>query len=116
MALGKYLMELDSKSLIEIIDDPENWGTEYQDRAEDELDDRNLPPEEVRALAITVNEGIAYKVIMNDAISKAELSMHKSRFLSAAEIKQIYIEQLEKYIKYKDQFRFDVWSYAVGGL
>ena len=29
---------------------------------------------------------------------------------------QLYIDQLEKYMKYKNQFRFDVWSYAIGGI
>ncbi len=109
-------MELDAKSLIEIIDDPKNWGKEYQDRAEDELADRNLHPDEIKALAIEVNEGIAYRMIMDEGITKEEVAMHKSKFLDKEEIRHIYIEQLDKYIKYKDQFRFDVWSYAIGGI
>ena len=116
MALDEKLMELDIKSLIEIIEKPENEGTQYQIRAKDELEDRNISPEELNALAKEVNNAMAYEMIMNEDVTKEEVSIHKSSFLDEVEIRQIYIEQLDKYIKKKDLFRFDVWSYAIGGF
>ncbi len=115
MALEKDLITLDDQSLIEIIEKPENQGTPYQLTAKKELNKRNLSPEKIKKLAILVNEAIAYNMIMNEDASEEGVSMHKSDFLSEEDIKQIYIQALEKYMKYKDQFRFNVWSYAIGG-
>ncbi|MEZ5042018.1 MAG: hypothetical protein R2828_19130 [Saprospiraceae bacterium] len=116
MESNTYFWELDHQSLIQLIEDPDPEKTQYKTGAQEELDSRNISPEEIMALAIAVNEDIAYEKIVNEDITKAEVSMHKSTFLSEDEIKQIYIQQLEKYIKYKNQFRFDVWSYAIGGI
>ncbi len=116
MALNNEFTKLNEQSLIEIIEKPENQEIQYRNNAKDELDSRNIPQEKIKEIAITVNEAIAYEMIMNEDTTQEEVSMHKSTFLDGEEIKQIYIDQLEKYMKYKNQFRFDVWSYAIGGI
>ena len=115
MALDQNYKELDDKSLIEIIEKLEDHESLEGVRAKDELDGRNLSLDRIKELAIAVNEVIAYEMIMNEGTTKENVTMHKSSFLDEEEIRQIYIQQLGKYIKDKDQFRFDVWSYAIGG-
>ena len=115
MEIKMDLNTLSDHALIEVIENPLNQEKPYKDRAITELDNRNLLPEKIKALAQVVNAGIATEVLMNDGSATEEVSMHKSNLLDEEEIRQIYIEQLEKYIKSKDQFRFNVWSYAIGG-
>ena len=59
---------------------------------------------------------IARSMLEQDDLSSAEVNMHKSHFLSAEEVKATYIAQLEKYMQYKEGFRFNVWQYALGGI
>jgi len=42
--------------------------------------------------------------------------MHKSFFLSKAELKEIYKAQMELLLENNSGFRFDVWKYAIGGI
>lgn len=102
--------------LIEIIDHPKYMDTSQRMEALHELNSRDLSPERTHKLAVEVNEKIAYELISIDPILKDAVAMHESSFLDKDEIRHIYIDQLEKYIKYKDQFRFDVWAYAIGGI
>ena len=44
------------------------------------------------------------------------MSLMPETFLNTDEMRQVYIDQLEKYMRYKDQFRYDVWAYAIGGI
>ncbi len=107
---------LGESELLAIIEHPDNRGTVIGAQAKFELESRALAIEEIYRLAIAINESIAYKRITGQDLTDNNVSMHESHFLDKDEIRQIYIEQLEKYIMYKDQFRFDVWSYAIGGI
>ncbi|MDA7502211.1 hypothetical protein N8482_02950 [Chitinophagales bacterium] len=55
------------------------------------MDGRDLPAEQLRELAIAVNETIAYEIIMNEATSEDKLSMHQSNYLEEEEIRKIYL-------------------------
>ncbi len=112
----KDIMQLDGKALIEIIERNQNMGEQDKIRVKDELAKRNLSPEKIHELALEVNSIIASEVLKDEGISTEDVGLHKSIFLNQEEVKQIYIQQMDEYMKYKDQFRFDVWSYAVGGI
>ncbi len=102
--------------LIRIIDHPKYRNTIDREEAGKELKSRSLDPETLRASALEANEAIAYSVISNESITSEAVGMHDSQFLSKEDLREIYLEQLEKFILYKDQFRFDVWAYAIGGV
>lgn len=110
------MRDMTGVELIEIIDHPKYRGTKVGQQARTELKSRSLDPETLRASALTANAAIAYSLISNDDITRESISLHDSYFLSNEDLREIYIEQLEKFIRYKDQFRFDVWSYAIGGI
>ena len=55
-------------------------------------------------------------VLENDDITEEKVNMHSSHFLSEDEVKEIYITQLEEYMKHREGFRFNVWQYALGGV
>ena len=102
--------------LIQIIDHPKYRNTIDREEARKELKNRSLSSEILRASALEVNEKIAYAVISNEDIMSETVSMHDSEFLSLEDMRGIYLKQLEKFILYKDQFRFDVRAYAIGGI
>ena len=110
------MRDMTDAELIEIIDHPKYCDTKVREKAGLELKSRARSPEMLRSSAIEANEAIAYALISNDDIMRETVSMHESQFLSKEELREIYIEQLEKFIQYKDQFRFDVWAYAIGGV
>ncbi len=114
--MDKNLKELEDIALIEIIENPENEASPLKSQAKDELQSRKLLSETIKEMAMTVNATIAYERVSNEDHSTEEVSMHESNFLEEEEIRKIYLDQLEKLIKYKNQFRFDVWSYAIGGI
>ncbi|MFK8104469.1 MAG: hypothetical protein AB8G15_18225 [Saprospiraceae bacterium] len=116
MTKEKSLMELEDKSLLYIIEKAENKEDQNRINAMKELARRKLSPAKINELAILVNQAIAGEMLLQDDISKEEVTMHKSIFLNQEEVKEIYIEQLEKYMKDKEQFRFNVWSYSIGGM
>lgn len=116
MTPEKNLRALEDKSLLYIIEKAENKEDQNRVNAMAELARRALPPERINELAIMVNRAVASEMLLQDDISQAEVTMHKSVFLNQEEVKQIYIEQLEQYMKDKEQFRFNVWSYAIGGM
>lgn len=102
--------------LIGIIDHPKFRNTMDREQAQTELKSRSLDPETLRASALAANESIAYAVISSEDITSEGVGMHDSQFLSKEDLREIYLDQLEKFILYKDQFRFDVWAYAIGGI
>lgn len=116
MSAGKYLDSLDDQSIIELIERPRNYNLPIRQKAIDELIARNLSSTRLKKMAILANADIAIDIIKADEILTDDVTMHESHFLDPEEIKEIYTEALKKYIEEKDQFRFDVWSYAIGGF
>ena len=116
MSQEKNLRKLEDKALLNIIERAENQKDQNTIKTREELARRELSPEKIKALAITVNKAIANEMLLQDDISKEAVNMHESIFLNQEEVRQIYIEQLDQYMKDKEQFRFNVWSYAIGGM
>ena len=112
----KEVKKLDNKSLIAILENPTMQGTEQHSKAMEELKARQLSPTALHNAAIAGNAVVAKEMILKDNIAEEKVQMHRSIFLDEEEIKEIYIQALEDLIKYKDQFRFNVWSYAIGGI
>lgn len=115
-AHDKNIVDLDPVALIEIIDNPGNTDKATIREAKQELFRRPISSTQIEELAVEANRKIANEIIVNQDLSEKEITIHQSKFLNEEEIKQIYIEELEAYIKYKDQFRFDVWKFAIGGI
>lgn len=116
MSTDNYLDSLDDQSIIGIIDLPENYEEPIRLKALDELSSRNLSPTRLKKIATLANAVIAADILKKDEILTDDVTMHESHFLDREEIKDIYTEALKKYIDEKEQFRFDVWSYAIGGF
>ena len=110
------MRDLSDRQLIEIIDRPENIDAEKRKEALDELNARDIPLGVLKEAAVMANESIAYGRILQDPIAEDSVEIHESYFLNTDEMRQVYIDQLEKYMRYKDQFRYDVWAYAIGGI
>lgn len=110
------MREFSDIQLIEIIDRPENIDSDQRRQALLELNSRDTDPDVLKTTAMQVNEEIAYSVIQQDPIAEDTVEMHKSYFLQTDEMRRIYIDQLQKYMRYKDGFRYDVWAHALGGI
>jgi len=114
--MNKTLTDLDTVALILHIDPPTDQLTPLQITAVSELKKREIDESELKELAIKANERIAYEMIKQEGILEEDVKMHRSKFLTEDEIREVYKAQVQKYMSYKDQFRFDVWSYAIGGI
>ncbi len=100
MQLKNDMLELADSEIIGIIENPKNAGADYKRKADNELASRNIAFEKIKELAVTITEKIAYERIVEAArIHSNKIIQHTSHFLSKAEVRQIYINQLEKYEK-----------------
>ncbi len=110
------MRDLSDRMLIEIIEQPKNADSEKRKDAIQEIQSRTSNAESLKEIARQVNESIAYTILQQDPIAEDTVEMHTSYFLHADEMRKIYIDQLEKYMRYRDGFRYDVWAHALGGL
>lgn len=98
MPLKNHMLELADSEIIGIIENPKNAGSDFKSKADDELASRNIAFEKIKGLAVNVTEKIAYERILEAAtIHNNKIIQHTSHFLSKAEVRQIYVNQLEKY-------------------
>ena len=101
--------------LIEILEDAGNYSEEAISVVDEIFKSRNMKPEEVMSMVYEVNEKKVKTIIDNLDPVNDDINVHKSRFLNEEEVKAIYIQELERLMKEKEGFRFNVWLYALGG-
>jgi len=102
--------------LIEAIDSPADYSQEAINLYKLELEHRRLPKDTIAELATDFNTTKTYQLLEQSDPFVESPSMHKSFFLSKAELKEIYKAQMELLLENNSGFRFDVWKYAIGGI
>ncbi|MFT6322112.1 MAG: hypothetical protein ACJAT4_003047 [Granulosicoccus sp.] len=110
------LSDLKIATLIHLIECPEEKSKFNKDDLKTELSSREILETELKNIIIKENEMIARMNLENDDITEEKVNMHQSHFLSEEKVKEIYITQLEEYMKHREGFRFNVWQYALGGI
>jgi len=116
MDLAKRYARKDTKTLVKILEHPEDFSAEALAAAEAELGFRNVESEEMEALVLEVNRARIVELLNRLNPINDELVVPKSRWLTDTEMRNLTKDEFESLLKRKDGFRFDVWKYAVGGL
>ena len=101
--------------LITILENPEDYTQEALDVVNEIFVERKIDPEQLREMAVEVNQQKAENRIQKLDPLNDELDFHESVFLDSEEIKEIYIAELKKHMNRKEGFKFNVWLYALGG-
>lgn len=101
--------------LMTILENSENYTPEALDVVREIFDEKKLEGEELRKLAVEVNQQIIEETIQKLDPLNDELNFHKSEYLDSAEIKEMYLTILKKHMDRKEGFKFNVWLYALGG-
>ena len=114
--MSSNLNDLKITTLIHLIESPEENSNYDKNELKAEWSKREILDEELKNIIVKENEIIARMVLENDDITEEKVNMHSSHFLSEDEVKEIYITQLEEYMKHREGFRFNVWQYALGGV
>lgn len=116
MDLAKRYARKDTKTLIMVLEHPEDYSKEALQAAEAELNFRELDEEVIYALVDEVNRERIVKMLNGLNPINDELKILKSYWLSETEMKRIIKEEFKLLLERKDGFRFDVLKYAIGGL
>ncbi len=116
MNLAKRYARKDTKTLITVLEHPENYSPEALEAAEAELNFRELEEEVIYALVDEVNRERIVKMLNELNPVNDELKLLKSHWLSEAEMRRITKEEFKLLLDRKDGFRFDVLKYAIGGI
>lgn len=101
--------------LMGILERPADYTQEAIEVVNEIFYERSISPEELRKMAIEVNEQIAEDTMLRLDPLNDELVFHESIFLDKDEIKEIYTAALKEHMSRKEGFKFNVWMYAVGG-
>jgi len=109
-----YIRKTDFE-LMFILESPDDYTQEALDVVYEIFDEKKIEGEELRALAIEVNQKKIEDIFLKLDPLNDELKPHTSKFLDSAEIKEMYLEMLKKHMSRKDGFKFNVWQYAMGG-
>ena len=104
------------EKLVYLIESPQKDSNIDVESLKEELTKRNVNDDVLIPIIVNQNTIIAKEVLSNEGIATEKVEMHTSHLLPIDELREIYIDQMEVYMSYKDGFRFDVWSYAVGGI
>jgi hypothetical protein len=102
--------------LIEIIENRENYVPKFVDFAEFELTNRSISKEEIEDMAAELVRNKVYDALKNYSPLKGKFDVPKSHFLSKEIVLSITKVEFEDWLKRKEDFGFDVWKYAIGGI
>jgi len=116
MNLAKRYARKDTKTLIGVLEHPEDYSAEALQAAEAELNFRELDNEVIYALVEEVNRERIVKMLNELNPVNDELKILKSHWLTEVEMKNMIKEEFKLLLDRKDGFRFDVLKYAIGGL
>ena len=116
MDLAKRYARKDTKTLISVLEHPEDYSAEALEAAEAELNFRELDEEVILALVDEVNRERITKMLDSLNPINDELKLLKSQWLTEEEMRRITKEEFKLLLERKDGFRFDVLKYAIGGL
>jgi len=116
MDLAKRYARKDTKTLITVLEHPEDYSGAALKAAEAELNFRELKEATIYALVDEVNRERIVKMLNGLNPVNDEIKMLKSHWLSESEMKRITKEEFKLLLERKDGFRFDVLKYAIGGL
>lgn len=116
MDLAKRYARKDTKTLISVLEHPENFSSKALETAEAELNFRKLDEAVIYALVDEVNRERIVKMLNELNPVNDELKVLKSYWLSDSEMRKITKEEFKLLLERKDGFRFDVLKYAIGGL
>ena len=100
---------------MSILESPENYTKEAMDVVNEIFEEKKIEGEDLRNLALEVNQAKIEEIIMKLDPLNDELTFHESKFLDSEEIKEMYISTLKKHMERKEGFKFNVWLYALGG-
>jgi len=101
--------------LMSILESPEDYTQAALDVIMEIFDERKINGQDLLALAREVNQQKIEEIFLKLDPLNDELKPHKSMYLDAAEIKEMYLVQLKEHMSRKDGFKFNVWQYAMGG-
>ena len=116
MDLAKRYARKDTKTLISVLEHPEDYSPEALEAAEAELNFRELDEEVILALVDEVNRERIVKMLDSLHPVNDELKLLKSHWLTEEEMRRMTKEEFKLLLERKDGFRFDVLKYAIGGL
>ncbi len=116
MNLAKRYARKDTKTLVMVLEHPEDYSAAALEAAEAELNFRELEDEVIYALVEEVNRARIVKMLNNLNPINDELTVLKSHWLTESEMKRLTKEEFKLLLDRKDGFRFDVLKYAIGGL
>lgn len=116
MNLYERYIQKETRELVHVLESPQNYQEEVIKITSEILTERNEPYEKLMVIA----ENFQRKQIISmlnalDPLND-ELKIPVSHFMSKAEIKDMLVEEFEKFMENKDSFRFDVWKYSIGGI
>jgi len=116
MDLAKRYAKKDTKTLIQVLENEQDFSSEALAAAEAELGYRNIEPTAFDTLVLDVNRERIINLLNRLNPVNDELVVPKSRWLTDEEMRNLTKEEFQLLLKRKDGFRFNVWNYAVGGL
>lgn len=116
MDLAKRYARKDTKTLIQVLENPADFSPEALAAAEAELDFRNIEPEALNNLILEVNRERIIELLNHLNPVNDELVVPKSHWLTDEEMRKMTKEEFKLLLDRKDGFRFNVWNYAIGGL
>jgi len=116
MTLRERYEHKSADALIHVLENPENYTAECLAVVREIFENRNIDPQESHRIAYEAAILIAKNKITTLDPLNDELALHTSQFLSQEEVRTIYQNLLEEYMKQKEAFRFDVWMYSLGAI
>lgn len=105
-----------NEALLHIIENSENYTAECIEVVSEILDNRMLSDEEIKEVIVPIHINKIRQALKNLDPLNDEIKIPESKYLSKAQIKKLYIEQMKIFMEEKEGFRFDVWSYTVGAV
>lgn len=116
MSFEKKIASKSDSELIEIIENRDNYVFQFVEFAEFELTNRNLSIEEVKEIATKIVVRKIEDRLQTYSPLSGKFNIPISFFLSEQEVLELTKPAFEAWIARKEDFGFDVWKYAIGGI
>ena len=116
MSLRKRYAAKTSKTLVSVLEQPEDFSKEAYAVAEEELFSRELSEDHIHELAMEVNREKILKILRSYNVFEEELHIPSSRFLSKSEHHELVKEAFDQVFSDRDAFGFDVMQYTIGAV
>ncbi|MEM8522996.1 MAG: hypothetical protein AAGG68_00060 [Bacteroidota bacterium] len=116
ISLKERHQDKETHELVHMIEHPEDYTEECIEVIHEIFNSREVDSDKLHDIAVKVNTARARKYLLELDPLQKEIKVHKSHFLKKEKVKKIYKQQLQQTMEEKKDFRFDVWSYAIGAI